>query len=64
MPEQSTPSPLARWLLAARPKTLPLTLSPVIAGLALAGAATGTLAVWTARHPAGGGRDPDRHQSA
>mgnify|MGYP001773582141 FL=1 len=48
MPEQSTPSPLARWLLAARPKTLPLTLSPVIAGLALAGAATGTLAVWTA----------------
>ncbi|NVZ11062.1 1,4-dihydroxy-2-naphthoate polyprenyltransferase [Allochromatium humboldtianum] len=48
MPEQSTPSPLARWLLAARPKTLPLTLSPVIAGLALAVAATGALAVWTA----------------
>ncbi|QGU32720.1 1,4-dihydroxy-2-naphthoate octaprenyltransferase [Thermochromatium tepidum] len=47
----SEPAPLPqwrRWLLAARPKTLPLTLSPVIAGLALAVAATGTLAVWTA----------------
>lgn len=48
MPEQPTPSPLARWLLAARPKTLPLTLSPVIAGLALAVAVTGALAFWTA----------------
>ncbi|MGQ9830599.1 MAG: 1,4-dihydroxy-2-naphthoate octaprenyltransferase [Thermochromatium sp.] len=44
MSEPATPSPLACWWLAARPKTLPLTLSPVIAGLALAAAATGTLA--------------------
>lgn len=48
MPEQFIPSPTTCWLLAARPKTLPLTLSPVIAGLALAVATTGTLAFWTA----------------
>ena len=48
MSDQQTPSPLTRWLLAARPKTLPLTLSPVLAGIALAVADTGTLAPWTA----------------
>ncbi len=38
-----TPSLPRRWLLAARPKTLPLSLSPVIAGLALALADRGSL---------------------
>lgn len=37
------PSLMRRWLLAARPKTLPLSLSPVIAGLALALAEQGGL---------------------
>jgi 1,4-dihydroxy-2-naphthoate octaprenyltransferase len=37
-----------RWISAARPKTLPLTLSPVIAGIALAVAETGVLAPVTA----------------
>ena len=41
-------SPWARWLLAARPKTLPLTVTPVIAGIALAVAATGDFAPWAA----------------
>lgn len=39
-----TPSRWTRWIAAARPKTLPLTLSPVIAGIALAFAETGQLA--------------------
>ncbi len=39
---------MARWISAARPKTLPLTLAPVIAGIALAIAETGTLAPLTA----------------
>ncbi len=39
---------MACWISAARPKTLPLTLTPVIAGIALAVAETGTLAPWTA----------------
>lgn len=38
------PSPLARWLLAARPKTLPMALAPVLAGLGLALAETGAFA--------------------
>ena len=42
------PSLLTRWVLAARPKTLPLTLAPVIAGIALAFAETGQLAPMTA----------------
>lgn len=33
-----------RWVAAARPKTLPLTLAPVAAGIALAVAETGTVA--------------------
>ena len=37
------PSMLARWVSAARPKTLPLTLTPVISGIALAVADHGTL---------------------
>lgn len=41
-------SPMARWALAARPKTLPLTLTPVIAGVALAITETGTFAPFTA----------------
>ncbi len=41
-------SPVARWLLAARPKTLPLTLTPVVAGVALAITETGTFAPFTA----------------
>ncbi len=41
-------SPVARWVLAARPKTLPLTMSPVIAGVSLAIAETGTFAPFTA----------------
>ncbi|MBK1647707.1 1,4-dihydroxy-2-naphthoate octaprenyltransferase [Rhabdochromatium marinum] len=36
------------WISAARPRTLFLAVSPVIAGLALAWFHTGTLAVWTA----------------
>lgn len=47
MPVQA-PSRLTRWLLAARPKTLPLTLAPVLAGIALAFAETGQLALMTA----------------
>lgn len=42
------PPLLVRWVAAARPKTLPLTLTPVIAGVALAVAETGTLAPWAA----------------
>ncbi len=42
------PAFLTRCMLAARPKTLPLTLSPVIAGIALAVAETGRLALLTA----------------
>lgn len=45
---QETTSRLTRWIAAARPKTLPLTLSPVIAGIALAIAETGQLAPMTA----------------
>ena len=41
-------SPLNRWIQAARPKTLPLTLAPVLAGIALAVAATGQFALMTA----------------
>jgi 1,4-dihydroxy-2-naphthoate polyprenyltransferase len=47
----ATPGPaasLARWVLAARPKTLPLTLTPVIAGISLAIAETGAFAPLTA----------------
>lgn len=36
-----------RWLAAARPRTLPLTLAPVLAGLLLAIAQTGQLAFFT-----------------
>jgi 1,4-dihydroxy-2-naphthoate octaprenyltransferase len=39
---------LSHWIAAARPKTLPLAISPVIPGLALAAAETGQLAVITA----------------
>lgn len=42
---QTIPSSTARWISAARPKTLPLTLTPVIAGIALAVAETGSLAL-------------------
>ncbi|WP_242518460.1 1,4-dihydroxy-2-naphthoate octaprenyltransferase [Halochromatium roseum] len=39
---------LQRWIEAARPRTLPLALSPVLAGLCLALAQSGRLAVFTA----------------
>jgi 1,4-dihydroxy-2-naphthoate polyprenyltransferase len=42
------PPVLTRCILAARPKTLPLTLAPVLAGIALAVAATNTFAPFTA----------------
>lgn len=42
------PSPLTAWLAAARPKTLPLAVAPVFAGIGLAMAQTGNLAPWTA----------------
>ncbi|EXJ15586.1 1,4-dihydroxy-2-naphthoate polyprenyltransferase [Imhoffiella purpurea] len=38
----------ARWIAAARPKTLPLTVTPVVAGIALAVAETGSLSPWIA----------------
>lgn len=44
----SHPSLLTRWIAAARPKTLPLTLAPVLAGIALAVAERGQLAPLTA----------------
>ncbi|MCF1183344.1 1,4-dihydroxy-2-naphthoate polyprenyltransferase [Marichromatium gracile] len=44
----ATHSTLVRWILAARPKTLPMALAPVIAGIALAVAQTGRLAPFTA----------------
>ncbi|MBK1721496.1 1,4-dihydroxy-2-naphthoate octaprenyltransferase [Thiocystis violacea] len=47
-PTPETPPLLARWVAAARPKTLPLTLAPVIAGIGLAIAETGSLAPWVA----------------
>jgi 1,4-dihydroxy-2-naphthoate octaprenyltransferase len=40
----SGPGALARWVAAARPKTLPLTVTPVVAGIGLALAQTGRLA--------------------
>ena len=39
---------LSRWVAAARPRTLPLTVTPVVAGLALALATTGGLHLATA----------------
>ena len=39
---------LSRWVAAARPRTLPLTVTPVVAGLALALATTGGLHLGTA----------------
>jgi 1,4-dihydroxy-2-naphthoate octaprenyltransferase len=42
------PSPVAAWMAAARPKTLPLAVAPVLAGIGLAAAQTGTLAPLTA----------------
>lgn len=39
---------LARWVAAARPRTLPLTVTPVVAGLALALATSGELHLMTA----------------
>ncbi|NEV64028.1 1,4-dihydroxy-2-naphthoate octaprenyltransferase [Thiorhodococcus minor] len=50
MPESipGTPTLVARWVAAARPKTLPLTLTPVVAGIALALAETGRLSIWAA----------------
>ncbi|QIK37691.1 1,4-dihydroxy-2-naphthoate octaprenyltransferase [Caldichromatium japonicum] len=45
MPPSPSPPLLRRWLLAARPKTLPLSLSPVVAGLALVLAEQGGLAL-------------------
>ncbi len=47
-PLPEAPSRLSRWIAAARPKTLPLTVTPVIAGVALAFAETGQLAGVTA----------------
>jgi 1,4-dihydroxy-2-naphthoate polyprenyltransferase len=47
-PMRGAPSLTACWISAARPKTLPLTLTPVIAGIALAVAETGALAPLTA----------------
>jgi len=45
----STPAlNLSRWVAAGRPRTLPLTVTPVVAGLALALAATGELHLATA----------------
>ncbi len=41
-------SNLARWLAAARPRTLPLTITPVIAGVGLAFYQTGQVAAITA----------------
>lgn len=41
-------SALGRWMLAARPKTLPLTVTPVIGGIALAVAETGHFAALAA----------------
>ncbi len=41
------PATLGRWIAACRPKTLPLAITPVVAGIGLAVAQTGTLAVWT-----------------
>ncbi len=44
----STPrSTLGRWLAAARPRTLPLTVTPVLAGIGLAAHETGQIAVLT-----------------
>lgn len=42
------PGRLRRWIDAARPRTLPLALSPVLAGIFLAVAQTGQLALLTA----------------
>lgn len=39
-----SPSAIGRWIAAARPKTLLLTLTPVVAGIALAVTETGSLA--------------------
>lgn len=47
MPEPGA-SQLTRWIAAARPKTLPLTLAPVLAGIVLAFAETGRLEALTA----------------
>lgn len=49
MPEltETAPTRLRRWIAAARPRTLPLTLAPVLAGLTLAVADTGRLAFFT-----------------
>ncbi len=52
-PEQASRAPapslrLRRWIEAARPRTLPLALSPVLAGLFLALAQSGQLAFFTA----------------
>lgn len=47
-PAPAPASRFARWMLAARPKTLPLTVTPVIAGIALAVAETGHFAPFAA----------------
>lgn len=47
-PAPGPASAFARWMLAARPKTLPLTVTPVIAGIALAVAETGHVAALAA----------------
>lgn len=47
-PAAAAPAPssaLARWAAAARPKTLPLALTPVVAGIGLAWAQTGRLSL-------------------
>lgn len=43
-----TAEALGHWIAAARPKTLPLAIAPIIPGLALAFAETGQLAIMTA----------------
>jgi len=45
---QHMPPLLTRWIAAARPKTLPLTVTPVVAGIAIAVAETGSLSLWIA----------------
>ena len=44
----SRPSPRAAWWLALRPKTLSVSLAPVLVGTALAQAETGMFVVWPA----------------
>jgi 1,4-dihydroxy-2-naphthoate octaprenyltransferase len=46
--EQDPRGQVARWIAAARPRTLPLALTPVLAGILLALADTGQIALLTA----------------